>query len=223
MRFLISLFAILILTSCAPQEIPVDVETQKVAVYVDPFSESWLSDIYACTERSSEVLVSRTTEIDSANIILQLNPSVSGEAVAYQVGDVEFRLAVNSTNPIAEIDISTIQAIYSGKRNNWAEFGGEDAPVALWAYNPEFGVEDILLEGGRLSSLAKQTQNPAAMRDIISGNPYAIGFLPADMATDADPIRFVESVEAISLPVLVLLPEEDALLRSITACLQKIN
>jgi hypothetical protein len=218
MRRLIPLFLLMILSACAPQNSPAeDVDKQMVQVYADVFGEAWLPDLYTCAERSPELLVSRTPNVDAANIIVGLNATLSADVAAYQIGELEFVFAGNSQNPLLALSLSDTQNIYRGKTYNWAQLGWDDATLHLWVYDPRGGFRADFLGMGTPTSLAKQAQNPGAMRSAILNDIYAVGFLPREFVKDDLTVLFYQD---FMIPVLILLPEENNALKSIVECLQ---
>ena len=221
MRRFISLLFFIFLTACStPQTVSVDVERERVDVYVDAFSEAWLPALYMCAERSPVWLVARTPSVDAANLILRVNSNPEPDAAAYAVGEIEFVLAVNDANPVEMLSADEIRAIYSGQVTNWAQLGGDDAPIQLWAYAPETGLNGVLLGRGTLSSLAYQAQSPRAMRDALASDSAAVGILPVEMEFAEAGIRRIPSAE-MKFPVLLMLPDEQDGLKSLAACLQE--
>jgi len=221
MRRLFSLlFIVIFIVACAPQNISVGVDRQVITVYADVFSEDALPALYACAERSPELLLSRTPDIDSANIILRLTPDPGLSTTLYQVAEIEFVLAINVENPLSGLSTADIEAIYSGRMFNWAQLGWDDAPVHLWVYDPETGLNGLIFGPGRPSSLAKQAQSPRAMRDANLNDPYAIGFLPSEETLRQENIQILPFDQKIILPVLAAIPDEDPNILALVACLQ---
>ena len=221
MRRLFPLFFILILIACSPGPSTADVERQVINVYVDPLTAGWLPSLHACADRSPELLISRAPDIVSANLILRVTEDSDMDGVAYQLGEVEFVVAVNIENVVADITVDDVQAIYTGKIYNWGQLGGDDAPVQLWANPPKTGLNDTLLGDGNLSTLAKQAQGPGAMRTAIAIDLYAIGFLPLADALADENIQIIELEQKNLFPVLANLPEEDQNVLSLIQCLQR--
>ncbi len=222
MRKSLLLFFLLILTACSTTvpELAADVDQEILFVYTDAFSEQWLPKVYTCAERSAEWLVFRTPDIDAANIVLRVNATPQLGGTPYQVGELEFVVATNAQNLVADISLESVQQIYTGGLRNWAELEGRDAPIEVWAYSSEIGLNEILLGGGSLSSLAKQAQGPGAMRAALEGNIAAIGFLPRKEALSADNIQIIGMDEKFIFPVLVFLSEESPYLKNLVQCLQ---
>ena len=221
MRRIFPLSFFFILVSCTPQVPAVDVEKDVVYVYADAFSEAWLPALYTCAERSPELLVYRASDIDTANIILRLNGYPRLDTPAYHLADVEFVVATNAQNPLDTLSLEDVHAIFIGKITNWAQLGWDDALIQIWGYTSETGLNGVLLQGEKLSSLAKQAQSPVAMRDAITADQYEIGFIPLEMVLSDPSIQKISFAQPMKLPLLILLREESDSSKSVVACLQR--
>ena len=220
MRRVFPLLLLIILTACVEPPSALDADRQVVAVYVDEFTEAWLPALYTCAERTPELLVSRTPDIDSANLVLRLIRTPETDGVAYQLGNMEFFVAINAENTVVDLTFDDVQAIYAGKIYNWSQLGGDDTTIQVWAYRTDAGVNDILLGDGTLSSLAKQAQSPEAMRDAVAENPSGIGFLPREEMSEIAHIQYITLDQSFILPLLAIVSEEDQSALSLIQCLQ---
>lgn len=220
MRKTFPLFFLFLFTACSTKPLPADADKQIVSVYADATAERWLPLVYTCAERSHEWFVSRTPDIASANLVLRVNDSPELNATPYQIAEIEFVVVTNAKNMLSDLSLAEIQAIYTGKLYNWSELGGEDSPIDFWAYLPEMGLNETLLGGGRLSSLAKQAQNPRAMRANVAQNRFAIGFLPREDALADENIQIIVLEKEFRFPVLAAAKDDAAQLSPLLACLQ---
>lgn len=220
MRRLIFLVLPFFLLACGVQTpvLETDVTRERIDIYVDAFSEGWLPAFYDCAERSPVWLLARTPSADSANVVVGINGSLMPAVVPYPLGEIEFLPVINAQNPLG-LSVDDIQAIYAGRVYNWAQLGWDDAPIQAWAYPSEMGVNGRLLGTDKLSSLVYQAQSPAAMRDAIQQDIYAIGFLPRADVLPSDSIRPVSLDVEFSFPVLAMVPQGETNALSLLACL----
>ena len=219
-RFFLPLF-LLLLTACSPStSVSSDVEQQVVSVYADAFAERWLPALYDCAGQTPAVLVLRTLEIDSANIILRVTPVPDARGESYQLGELEFAVVTHAANPLSVLTWVDLQGIYTGKLSDWSELGGAAAPIQVWAYAPETGLNGIFLGGGRLSSLAQQAQGPAAMRAGVVSDPSTLGFIPLDDALAAEGIQIIDISQRLTFPILASISAQEPEFISLVACLQ---
>ncbi len=221
--FLLSLF---FLTACSPNAPLADVEKRIVRVYASPAAEGWLPFVYACAERSPELLVERSPDIHSANLVLRVGESPNLDGTPYQIAEAELVIATNSDNLLPDLDNKEIRAIYEGKISNWAQVGGDDAEIELWAYPADDDLQvafnEGVLQGARLSSLAKQAQSPRAMREAISADRYSIGFSLRDNSYADKNLLFFALEAKMNLPILVLSLDMDFPgMQNLIACIQE--
>ena len=209
------------LTACTPTPAPVDVEAtpQLISVYISPSAETWIPLIYTCADRTQIELVSRTPDIASADISLQIGET---DKLAYQIGKVELVVAGNTTNPVEKLSQIEITKIYTGRIRNWAALGGEDAEINLWVYGQDDDIQgafnEKMLETVILSSMAQQAQNPEVMRREIAQDADAIGIITQSQA-DAH-LRILYSLG--KFPVLAIPREEpQGNIFSLLSCLQR--
>lgn len=132
---------------------------------------------------------------------------------------------VHPENPIQDLTLSQLQAIFSGRIHNWAEVGGLDQPILLFSRETEAGswlvVQDRVLEEQRLaitaiiqgSDLAIQkavAQESAGIGYSMIGNqqtsppthPLSIAHIPANPTTTAN------QTYPLTIPLYFLTPNE---------------
>ena len=91
--------------------------------------------------------------VDIANASRQIKAEEMEEAEANGVFPVEFVIArdaiaivVNPNNPVDQLTIEQISAIYSGEISNWSEVGGEDRPIVRLSRETNSGTHVYFLE-----------------------------------------------------------------------------
>ena len=96
-------------------------------------------------------LVNKTTDI--ANASRAIKPEEVAAVEATGVEPVEFIVArdaiaviVNPANPVNQLTLEQISAIYSGEINNWNEVGGEDRPIVRLSRETNSGTHVYFLE-----------------------------------------------------------------------------
>ena len=208
------------LTACTPTPAPVDVDAtpQLIAIYIAPSTETWIPLIYTCANHAQIELVSRTPDIASADISLQIGET---DKLAYQIGEVTLVVAGNTANPVEKLSQIETAEIYTGRIRNWAALGGEDAEINLWVYGQDDDLQhafnEIILESNILSSTARQAQIQAVMREEIAKDTYALGIITQAQADEN--LRVLYSLG--SFPVLAIPREEpQGKIFSLLSCLQ---
>ncbi|MCL4561454.1 MAG: phosphate ABC transporter substrate-binding protein [Chloroflexi bacterium] len=131
--------------------------------------------------------------VDIANASRQISPEEIKEAGAKGIKPVEFVIArdaigviVNPKNPVKQLTLPQISAIYKGEITNWKEVGGEDRPIVRLSRETNSGTHVYFLETVvRLgSSTDKSIFSPDTLllpssEGIIAevrDNPNAIGY-----------------------------------------------
>jgi phosphate transport system substrate-binding protein len=96
-------------------------------------------------------LVNGTTDI--ANASRPIKDEERGNAEANGVTPVEFIVArdaiaiiVHPDNPVGQLSLPQLSAMYQGQITNWAEVGGEDRPIVLLSRETNSGTHVYFLE-----------------------------------------------------------------------------
>lgn len=86
----------------------------------------------------------------------------------------------HSSNPIRELTLAQIAAIFMGKLTNWKEVGGKDAPIILYSRENSSGTygyfRDYVLGGRDFSPRAQTLQGTAAVVNAVANDPNGIGY-----------------------------------------------
>ena len=97
-------------------------------------------------------------------------------------------LVVHPDNPINDLTLGQIQAIYSGQLTYWHELGGVDAPIELLVRGKGSGVRELLQErvmgSQRVSINAEIRPNTALLQATIAENRNAIGLTTYSSLTE---------------------------------------
>jgi len=87
---------------------------------------------------------------------------------------------VHPDNPVKDLSIDQLQAIYSGKITSWKDVGGEDKPIAVVGRDTSSGTyetwQEIILKKERVSPRALIVASSGAMLTTVAKNRYAIGY-----------------------------------------------
>lgn len=139
--------------------------------------------------------------VDIANASRQIKPEEIENAQANGVEPLEHVIArdaiaviVNPNNPVTELTIQQISAIYTGELTNWSQVGGEDRPIVRLSRETNSGthvyfLENVLRMGDKDSDLLFSTNTlllPSSEGIIkeVSQNPNAIGYDGLGYITD---------------------------------------
>lgn len=107
-------------------------------------------------------------------------------------------IIVHPDNPVADLTIDQIGAIYTGKISSWKEVGGNDAPIVCIGREAASGTRDGFEEVTGTKDKCQYSQELTSTGDVVqtvSGNPNAIGY--ASVASANNTVKLV-SVEGVA-------------------------
>ena len=107
----------------------------------------------------------------------------SGPQAEHVIGLDALVVAVHHSNPVSQLSIAQLGAIYSGKIRNWRELGGPDLPIHPLQRDIESGTRatfDKEVFGKQTSprNVAYEVSGNAETRQRVLQDPGAIGYLP---------------------------------------------
>ena len=105
---------------------------------------------------------------------------------------------VNPQNPVKDLTIEQIAALYKGEVTNWSEVGGADAPVVLIGREAASGTRDGFESITDTEDVCKYYQELTSTGDVVqtvASNPNAIGY--ASLASVKDSVKLI-SVEGVT-------------------------
>ena len=100
---------------------------------------------------------------------------------------------LNNENPVENITMEQLTAVYKGEITNWKEIGGEDAPIVLIGREAASGTRDGFEAITDTKDLCKYAQELTSTGDVVqtvSSNPNAIGY--ASLASVNDSVKAVK-------------------------------
>jgi phosphate transport system substrate-binding protein len=90
-------------------------------------------------------------------------------------------IIIHPENPIIDLTREELRGIYSAEITNWNELGGPDAKIHLIAREEGSGTrsafQELVMEGLRISPRAIVLNFNGAIRQLVAGDPNAIGFI----------------------------------------------
>lgn len=131
--------------------------------------------------------------VDIANASRAVKPEEVAEAKANGIEPYEITIAkdaiavvVNPENPVDQLTIQQISAIYTGQITNWKDLGGEDRPIVLLSRESNSGtyvffLEEVIRQGDSKSKLLFSPDtlllpSSEGISSEIRQNPNAIGY-----------------------------------------------
>ncbi|WP_317930615.1 phosphate ABC transporter substrate-binding/OmpA family protein [Halioxenophilus sp. WMMB6] len=124
---------------------------------------------------------------------------------------------VHPHNPLAELTLDQLAAIFSGHITNWAELGGANAEIHLYARDGNSGTADtfkslVLSDQPSLSGDAQLFESNRALADAVAKDENGIGFVGLAAIAQCKPLAIGQSgVDALK-PEQIAIATEDYLL-----------
>lgn len=205
------LFAVLLLGACSSSNLPSEESPGEPEIYIENkgsdtivnLALAWAEEYQAI---NPEVRISVTgggsgtgiaslinNTVDLANASRSIKDEEIENARANGVEPMEHIIArdaiaviVNPANPVDQLTLEQISAIYSGEINNWSEVGGDDLPIVRLSRETNSGthvyfLEEVLRLGDKDSKVLFSTNTlllPSSEGIIqeVAQNPNAIGY-----------------------------------------------
>lgn len=132
-----------------------------------------------------KALIDGTTQI--ANSSRNMKEKEIADAKGKGIQPVEHKIAmdaivvmVNPANPVADLTLDQLKAIYTGAVTNWKEVGGEDKPIVVVGRDTSSGTfetwETIVMKKEKVLPAALVVASSGAMLQTVAKNPYAVGY-----------------------------------------------
>jgi len=133
-----------------------------------------------------KALIDKTTDIANASRAMKKEEIEQAKAKG---GDpVEFIVAfdciipvVHPSNPLKNITVDQLKALYKGEVKNWKEIGGSDKPVVVISRDTSSGTyevwEEKVMKKERVFPGALLQASNGAVVQAVSSNPNAIGYI----------------------------------------------
>jgi len=131
-------------------------------------------------------LQNKTTDL--ANSSRPIKPKESTACVvAFKARPKEYKVCldglsvyVHDKNPVKELSMQQLEAIFTGKITNWKEVGGPDAQIALYSRENSSGTyeffKDHVLQGKDFAARAQTMPGTAAVLQAVGKDEKAIGY-----------------------------------------------
>lgn len=111
---------------------------------------------------------------------------------------------VNPNNPVGEISMADLGAIYRGEITNWSELGGPDQTIVVLSRDTASGTYEFFLEtvvaaedeNAEMSPGVQMLGSSQAIVSEVTGNDAAIGYVGLGYLTDQVSVVGVDGVEA---------------------------
>jgi phosphate transport system substrate-binding protein len=177
---------------------------------VQPFAEKW-AEVYRTAHPSFEVLVQGggstagvvAAETGAAQIGMcsrELKKDEAERVKPIEVARDAMVLVVHPTNPIADLTLDQIQRLYAGDVRAWTELGGAGRRLTLITREEGSGTrgafEELVMKNRRIHASALVQDSMGAVRQMVSADPAAIGYISLGLVDATVKAVRIEGVEA---------------------------
>jgi phosphate transport system substrate-binding protein len=88
---------------------------------------------------------------------------------------------VNPENPVKDLSLDQLAAIYSGKVRNWKELGGQDGPIVVISRDTSSGTfeswQELVMKKERVTPAALMQASNGTVVQAVAKNKNAIGYI----------------------------------------------
>lgn len=103
-------------------------------------------------------------------------------------------IIVNADNPVADLSVDQIKAIYTGQTTNWNDVGGNDGDIACIGREAGSGTRDgfeTITDTKDQCKLSQELTSTGAVIEAVKNSPNAIGYASFSDAEGQDGIRMI--------------------------------
>ena len=90
-------------------------------------------------------------------------------------------IVVNPENPLATLSIEQLRAVFAGRIVNWNEIGGKSGPVRPITREEGSGTREsfvrLVMGNERVSRRALTQESNGAVKELVKGDPAAVGYM----------------------------------------------
>ncbi len=137
------------------------------------------------TSTGIAALLDRTADIASAGRQIRGVETKAARAAGIEPAEIKvamsaLAIAVHKDNPINELTMNQLKAIYTGAINNWRDLDGPSHGIVRYCREPNTATYDFFKEhalGNReYAPDCRAMPGPAAIDSAVTGDPAAIGY-----------------------------------------------
>jgi phosphate transport system substrate-binding protein len=129
-----------------------------------------------------------------------LTPSELARARGIEVARDGVVLVVHPSNPLRDVSLSAVRAAYADRIGSWLPLSGRRLPITLITREEGSGTraafEALVMGGERIASSALVQDSTGAVRQMVSSDPAALGYISIGLVdASVRPLR-LDGVEA---------------------------
>lgn len=103
-------------------------------------------------------------------------------------------IIVNADNPVEDLSVDQIKAIYTGETTNWKDIGGNDGDIACIGREAGSGTRDgfeTITDTKDQCKLSQELTSTGAVIEAVKNSPNAIGYASFSDAEGQDGIKMI--------------------------------
>lgn len=135
-----------------------------------------------------------------------LSEEEAGEYTATIIARDGLAIVVNPANPVKGLTRLELCGLFSGHIQNWSEVGGHDSPVRPITREEGSGTREsfvhLVMEKERISRRALTQESNGAVKELVKGDPAAIGYMSLGLVGEELKAIQVDGVDPTSANVL---------------------
>lgn len=135
-----------------------------------------------------------------------LSPEEAAEFKAVVIARDGLAIVVNPSNPIENLTTDQLRGLFSGAIKNWKDVGGLDGPVRPITREEGSGTRDsfvhLVMGKDRISRSALTQESNGAVKELVKGDPAAIGYMSLGMVGSELKTVRVDGVDPTAVNVL---------------------
>lgn len=140
--------------------------------------------------------------------------NLGGRLTEHVVALDAIAIIVNPRNPVSELSIPQLRAIYSGQITNWKAVGGRDAPVELYGRDRDSGTYEMFTEkvfssGDASVPSGRQMADSSLVVDAVTRSENAIGYVSSPMIRTAKAVAISDGSGPALLPTSLSIVTEE--------------
>jgi phosphate transport system substrate-binding protein len=108
-------------------------------------------------------------------------------------------VVVHKSNPLTGLDRRQLRALFAGRITNWRDVGGDDRPVRVIVREEGSGTREaftkLVLRNERVSRRALVQESNGAVKELVRGDPAAVGYMSLGLVGGELKMLRVDGVE----------------------------
>src|SRR5574340_12162 len=155
--------------------------------------------------------------LETADVLLRWTDTNADQGETFKLGEDRLAVIVNPDNPLQEIEISQLAAVYSGSILDWSGFQqGASGAIQPWVYPSGDDVQALfdknVLPFDELIGTASLAPDPQTLLEAVGDDPLAIGLVPARwLDSTVKAIKITGTAEKDwTLPILAVTSDDPA-------------